>query len=77
NQDPEEDAQLLSTTAYDACTLTNYLVPRVMGWAAWCRQMKAPAAATLTEHDDRARQRIAGAWRAPAGSRASASNMVS
>ncbi|CAM9845976.1 unnamed protein product [Ectocarpus sp. 12 AP-2014] len=38
--------------------------------------MKAPAAAT-TDHDDRARQRIAGAWSAPAGRSASLANMVS
>ncbi|CAN0306366.1 unnamed protein product [Ectocarpus sp. 6 AP-2014] len=47
-----------------------------MGWGAWCLQMKAPAAATtMTEHDDRARQRIAGDWSAPAGRSASAANM--
>ncbi|CAM9847160.1 unnamed protein product, partial [Ectocarpus fasciculatus] len=45
-----------------------------MGWEAWCLQMKAPAAAT-TEHDDRARQRIAGASSAPAGRVVSAANM--
>ncbi|CAN0093353.1 unnamed protein product [Ectocarpus sp. 12 AP-2014] len=73
---------LLSTTAYHANTLTNYLSRRGLHWRLRCLQMKVPAATTFlqifeirTEHDDRARQRIAGALSAPAAWSASAANM--
>ncbi|CAN0059808.1 unnamed protein product [Ectocarpus sp. 13 AM-2016] len=67
---------LLSTTAYHANTLNNYLSRCGLHWGLWCLQMKVPAA-TTTHHDDRARQRIAGAWSAPATWSASAANMMS